>query len=251
MEQGTEENITSPGAPSRRGPRALLGAFSMILLVIALLAAGAGGVVYASMTAQPGKLSRSLNPDRYQPRTIAVVETATPQSQPTATAQAKHTSLGRIIYTPPTPTPRPAPPAPSAAQSIVVSLSKQQLWAYEGNTSVFTTLVTTGMPELPTPTGTFSISEKLTDVTFYSPWPQGSPYYYSPEHINYAMLFLTGGYFLHDASWRTDFGPGTNVPHTVNGVQETGSHGCVEMPVSSAAWLYNWVRMGAVVKIIP
>ena len=141
--------------------------------------------------------------------------------------------------------------APTAASElIVVSLSKQQLWAYQAGKQVFSTPVTTGQPALPTPAGTFTIMQKISDTTFYSPWPQDSPYYYTPEHINYAMLFADGGYFLHDASWRHCFGPGTDVPHTCpDGTQETGSHGCVNLPVPAAAWLYNWVQVGATVRI--
>ena len=82
---------------------------------------------------------------------------------------SKHTS-----YTPP-------PFQPSGAGKVViVSLNKQQLWAFQNGQLVMTSLVTTGMPQLPTPTGTFHIMMKETNVWFYSPWPYGSPYYYSP-----------------------------------------------------------------------
>ena len=128
-----------------------------------------------------------------------------------------------------------------AGKVILVSLAQQWLWAYQDQQLVYATVVTTGRPELPTPTGTFQVIWKVTDTEFISPWPVGSIYYYSPVHVNYAMLFLDGGFFLHDATWRHYFGPGTNVPHTnPDGTQETGSHGCVEMPLGAAAWLYGW-----------
>jgi lipoprotein-anchoring transpeptidase ErfK/SrfK len=131
-----------------------------------------------------------------------------------------------------------------------VSLSKQQLWAFQNGKLVMTSLVTTGMPQLPTPTGTFHIMMKETNIWFYSPWPYGSPYYYSPEHIDYAMLFRSGGFYLHNAPWRETFGPGTNVPHTEpDGKSATGSHGCVNMPTNTAAQLYNWIGIGATVVI--
>jgi lipoprotein-anchoring transpeptidase ErfK/SrfK len=133
---------------------------------------------------------------------------------------------------------------------VVVSIAKQQLWAYQDGKLVMTSLVTTGMPQLPTPRGTFHIFLKETNVMFYSPWPPGSPYYYTPEHINYAMEFLGGGFYIHDAPWRHEFGPGTNVPHTdPDGTHETGSHGCVNMPTSTAAQLYHWIMLGATVVI--
>lgn len=64
---------------------------------------------------------------------------------------------------------------------------------------VYRTPVTTGMPHLATPDGMFSIRYKVTNQMFISPWPPGSPYYYPPEHVNYAMYFADVGYFIHDA----------------------------------------------------
>ncbi|HTI15321.1 MAG TPA: L,D-transpeptidase, partial [Dictyobacter sp.] len=129
---------------------------------------------------------------------------------------------------------------------IKVNLTTQHIYAYDNGVVVHDSLVSTGQPGLLTPTGTFSIISKLSPTTFYSPWPKGSPYYYAPLHINYALGFEGTLLFLHDAYWRgNDFGPGTNVPHTAaNGSQMTGSHGCVEMPTAEAAWFYNWAAIG-------
>ncbi|GCE09710.1 L,D-transpeptidase family protein [Dictyobacter aurantiacus] len=110
--------------------------------------------------------------------------------------------------------------------------------------------ITSGQPDLPTPTGTYHVFDKLSPTTFYSPWPEGSPYYYEPTHINYALEFREGGYFLHDAWWRSTFGPGTNVPHTDPQYGDmTGTHGCVVMTTDQAAWLYNWAPIGTTVYI--
>ena len=148
----------------------------------------------------------------------------------------------------------PQPPADASSQGgqvIVVSLSQQWLWAFQNHQLVFETPVTTGRPALPTPLGVYPLSQKESNVTFYSPWPPGSPYYYSPLHIDYAMLFRAGGYYIHDAPWRRYFGPGTNVSHTnPDGTQDTGSHGCVEVPVAAGAWLYRWSAVGATIKIV-
>jgi hypothetical protein len=134
---------------------------------------------------------------------------------------------------------------------ILISLAQQQMWAYQDRTLMETSPVTTGMPQLPTPRGWFDVMWKVTDTMFYSPWPVGSPYYYAPVHVNYALLFRSGGFFLHDAPWRHAFGPGTNVPHTnPDGTQETGSLGCVEMPTMAAAWLYYWAPNGTTIDIV-
>lgn len=148
-------------------------------------------------------------------------------------------------------------PAPSygvpqvGGQVVLVSLSQQWLWAYQDQRMVMASAVTTGMPQLPTPTGVYHITMKESNVWFYSPWAYGSPYYYTPEHVDFAMLFRSGGFYLHSAAWRHAFGPGTNVPHTnPDGTWETGSHGCVNMPVSAASALYGWIGIGATVIIV-
>ena len=135
---------------------------------------------------------------------------------------------------------------------IVVSISRQTMTAYQDGKQVYFSLATTGQPALPTPTGTYHVFAKLSPTTFYSPWPVGSPFWYPPTHINYALEWKAGGFFLHDSWWRTVYGPGTNVPHNdpVYGPQ-TGTHGCVTMPLSTVAWLYNWAPIGTTVQINP
>ncbi len=132
---------------------------------------------------------------------------------------------------------------------IVVSLSKQELYAYNGHKLVMHTLVTTGNPALPTPTGHFTIFAKFHPFQFISPWPPGSPYYYAPSWTNYAMEFQNQGYFIHDAPWRSVYGPGSNGPGQP-GTNYGGSHGCVNVPFKPAKWLYYWAPMGTSVDIV-
>jgi lipoprotein-anchoring transpeptidase ErfK/SrfK len=134
-------------------------------------------------------------------------------------------------------------------QRIVVSLSQQRLWAYDGNKLVLTSLVTTGNRALPTPTGTFEITAKFHPFTFRSPWPKSSPYYYAPSPVNYAMLFREGGYFIHDAPWRTAYGPGTNSQVGTPGQNYTGTHGCVNVPENVTRELYAWAPIGTTVIV--
>lgn len=151
------------------------------------------------------------------------------------------------------PSPGPAPVPPSAqGKVIVVSLSHQWLYAYQNGKEVFNAAVMTGRPSLATPTGTYHVFAKLSPTTFYSPWAPGSPYWYPPTHINYALEWKAGGFFLHDSWWHSVYGPGTNLWHydPVDGWQ-WGTHGCVAMPISAAAWLYNWAPIGTTVQINP
>lgn len=148
--------------------------------------------------------------------------------------------------------PQPAGGAPGLpGQVIMVSVTQQWLWAYQDNKLVYATPVTTGQTYLWTPLGVYHIYDKRTDQVFYSPWGPDSPFYYTPEHVNYAMLFREKGYFLHDSPWRHAYGPGTEDPHTSpDGTWETGSHGCVNMVTGAAVWLYNWAALGTTVDIV-
>lgn len=133
---------------------------------------------------------------------------------------------------------------------IVVDLSQQRLTAYDGNKVFLTTLVTTGNPKLPTPTGTFHVMGKFHPYTFISPWPKKSPYYYAPSKVQYALLFRSGGYFLHDAPWRSVFGPGSNTQIGTPGQNYTGTHGCVNLPPAAEQQLYAWADIGTVVQVV-
>jgi hypothetical protein len=134
----------------------------------------------------------------------------------------------------------PPPPPPAPVRKIVVSISQQHLWAYENGRLVMETDVTTGRPELPTPTGDYHIFFKQSPYEMISPWPPWSPYYYNSAWVQYVLEFLQGGYFLHDAPWRSWFGPGSQYGD--------GTHGCVNIP-GGAGWgpiyfLWNWAQIG-------
>jgi lipoprotein-anchoring transpeptidase ErfK/SrfK len=147
----------------------------------------------------------------------------------------------------------PAPPSvpTQRGQVIVVSLREQWLWAFQDGQVVFATPVATGRERLRTPTGVYQVLGKSANVMFHSPWPPSSPYYYSPEHIDYALLFRAGGFYIHDAPWREVFGPGSESLHfTPTGGLETGSHGCVNVTTRAADWLYHWALVGATVEIM-
>jgi lipoprotein-anchoring transpeptidase ErfK/SrfK len=146
----------------------------------------------------------------------------------------------------------PTPPSVPTQQGkvILVSLSQQWLWAFDNGQLLFATPVATGREYLRTPTGVYQVMSKSADVTFHSPWPLGSPYYYTPEHINYALLFRAGGFYIHDAPWREVFGPGSQSLHfTPSGGLEDGSHGCVNVPPLAGDWLYHWAQVGTTIQI--
>ncbi len=132
---------------------------------------------------------------------------------------------------------------------VVVSLSEQQMRIYDNGKLVHTNLVTTGAPDLPTPAGIHCVQNKLYHTEFVSPYPKGSPDYYYPTPINYAMLVSDYGFYMHDAWWRAWFGKYSNLPHYDPISFNNGSHGCINMPLSDAAWVFNWVTIGTPVIV--
>jgi hypothetical protein len=138
---------------------------------------------------------------------------------------------------------------PGDGKKIIVSLSRQTLYAYDGDRLALQTVVTTGNPALPTPAGTYTIMAKYHPFEFISPWPAGSEYWYPPSLAQYAMLFRDGGYFLHDAPWRSAFGPGTNGAGQP-GTNYGGTHGCVNIPPGAMIFLWNWTPAGTTVLVV-
>ena len=142
------------------------------------------------------------------------------------------------LFVPPAPEPdatgAPAPP-PGAAKSIVVSLSQQTMWAYEGETVVLSSLVSTGRPGFDTPPGTYRIlvKKEVEDMEGLI----GGEYYNVPQ-VPDVMYFTDVGHAIHGAYWHNNFG-------------QVMSHGCVNLPLDVAAWLYDWTPIGTIVLIVP
>ncbi len=122
----------------------------------------------------------------------------------------------------------PPPPLNDQSRWIDVDLTRQLLVAYEGDTVVRTTLVSTGLPGTPTVTGQFNIYVKYPAQLMYGPG------YYLPD-VPWVMYFYND-YGLHGTYWHNNFG------HPM-------SHGCVNLPTPEAAWLYNWASIGTLVNI--
>jgi hypothetical protein len=126
--------------------------------------------------------------------------------------------------------------------AIIVSMAQESLHFFVDGKLVNTFLVTTGRWERPTLPGVWLTQNREAPTQFKSSDPPGSPYWYPPTDIHYAILYHWGGFFVHDAWWRYNYGPGTQYPHQddsglVNA--SNGSHGCVNVQEDQMAWLYG------------
>lgn len=136
-----------------------------------------------------------------------------------------------------------------SGQVTVVSLREQAARFYENGKLVYWSYVTTGRPEKPSPPGLHYAMDKEYHTQFTSGDPPGSPLWYAPTPINYAVLYANYGFFLHDAWWRYKFGPGSNLPHWDPLAFDGGSHGCINFPEDNMAWVYNWITIGSPIVV--
>ncbi|MEM6993096.1 MAG: L,D-transpeptidase family protein [Myxococcota bacterium] len=112
---------------------------------------------------------------------------------------------------------------------IDVSLEHQILVAYEGDTPVYATLVSTGKKgtkeeSFATPKGQWRIKSK--HISSSMDGNTASDGAYSIQDVPWTMFF-EGSYALHGAFWHSRFG-------------RRRSHGCVNLGPTDARWLFNW-----------
>lgn len=134
---------------------------------------------------------------------------------------------------PPPPEPEPQIAAPAGEKWIQVNLSSQYMVAWQGGVAVMESYVSTGRPGFDTPTGTFS-------VIYHNPLEDmegvlGGEYYNVPE-VPWVMYFTSVGHAIHGAYWHNNFGA-------------VMSHGCVNLPLGVAEFLYNWAEPGTRIEI--
>lgn len=118
---------------------------------------------------------------------------------------------------------------------IEVSIDSQHMWYYEDGELIMDSPVVTGTRGYrDTPRGQFFIQFTQRDAVLVGRRDaSGQPSYRTP--VSWWMPFYDGC-GLHDASWRGSFGGSV---YTYN-----GSHGCVNMPPSSALELFEHVEPG-------
>jgi lipoprotein-anchoring transpeptidase ErfK/SrfK len=129
---------------------------------------------------------------------------------------------------------------------IKISIGDRHLWACQGDKKVFDSAMISGLrghPEDETPVGTYKIYAKTTDTTLTGADSRGS----WSDPVYYWMPFLDnqyGTYGFHDATWRPDSAFGNVSPDS-----DDASHGCIELPLASSKWLYNWAPVGTTVSV--
>ncbi len=113
---------------------------------------------------------------------------------------------------------------------IEVNLEQQTLAVYEENRMVFATLVATGIEPYWTQPGLFQIYEKKETENMSGAFEADRSDYYYLQNVPWTMYYDQAR-ALHGAYWHTNLG----YPQ---------SHGCVNLSVGDARWLFDWAEEG-------
>ncbi len=139
------------------------------------------------------------------------------------------------------------PPAPPTVDEIVasagaakdgerwidISLTDEYLTAYQGDTVIMETYISSGKPGFETPAGTFFINSKLPVQDMAG--VIGGEVYDVPS-VPDVMYFTNVGHAIHGAYWHNNFG-------------NPMSHGCINVPPDLAHFLYEWAPINTRVEI--
>ena len=137
-------------------------------------------------------------------------------------------------------------PTRPGQKRIIVSIAEQRAWVYQGDELVLTTLVSTGLSPNDTSTGAFRIriKKQLEDMRGATnaegeviwvvgdggdPPPGSIPY--GVDDVPNVLYFSLDAEALHGTYWHNNFG-------------NKMSHGCVNLPLPVAEFLFAWAPLG-------
>lgn len=109
---------------------------------------------------------------------------------------------------------------------ISVDLYEQVVIGYEDDTPVFATLVSSGLPQWSTNEGVFHVYLRFPRTLMSGAYSQ--PDFYYLEEVPWTMFF-DNDIALHGTYWHDGFG-------------YRQSHGCVNLSIMDAHWLFNWAE---------
>jgi len=129
-----------------------------------------------------------------------------------------------------------APDVPVEKKRIEVNLTTQTLFAYEGDKQVFTTNISSGLPNGPrgadgigtkTPQGKFRIMDKMPAKHMGNGNLFADADDYELPGVPWTSFFTPQGHAFHGTYWHENFGTPM-------------SHGCINMRTEEAKWLFLW-----------
>jgi hypothetical protein len=124
---------------------------------------------------------------------------------------------------------------PADSRWIRVNLYEQTLAAYDQGKLVFATLTASGLPPWYTRPGLFQVYKKLDLTPMSGAFTADFSDYYYLQDVPWVMYYDRAR-ALHGTYWHDGFG-------------YMHSHGCVNLSIADAHWLYNWTTIGTFVQV--
>lgn len=125
---------------------------------------------------------------------------------------------------------------PTSGKMILVDVPNFKAYAIENGNIANQTLVSTGQKGGETPAGVFAIKSKIKSVTLKGCAPAFGCW--TVPNVPNVMTFDSRGDALHGAYWHNSFG------------KANLSHGCVNLPLGFADWLFDWAEVGTPVVVV-
>lgn len=125
----------------------------------------------------------------------------------------------------------------TTTKRIVVDLSQEVLYAYEGDILFMKEPISTGLEYTPTPRGTFTVFAMTPSRYMQGPLPGVSSQAYDLPGVPWDLYFTQDGAVIHGAYWHNKFG-------------QRWSHGCVNLSPQNAKKLYQWAEIGMKVTVV-
>ena len=129
-----------------------------------------------------------------------------------------------------------SPEVPPSEKHILISLSEQRLYAFEGETQVYEAPISSGVPSraptdngIPTktPSGRFFITSKAFNRHMGNGDLTTALEAYELPGVPWVSFFVETGVAIHGTYWHDNFGTPM-------------SHGCINMRNEDARWVFRW-----------
>ena len=125
---------------------------------------------------------------------------------------------------------------------VEIDISEQYAWYYDADGNLlWESGVITGNPNKgnDTPTGVYKVNAKYKNITLRGGYDASTGEYGWETPVTYWMAFVGSSVGLHDATWQSSSNFGNPTAY-----YSVGSHGCVNLPKSAAAELFDIIEVG-------
>ena len=155
---------------------------------------------------------------------------------PTPTEQGELPEYSEDLFVaPPSATVSGIPADPNGERWVMINITLQYLCAYQGDQVLWQGYISSGTAQFATPPGSYHVLSKIESQTMEG--VLGGEYYNVPD-VPDVMYFTDMGHALHGTYWHSNFGTPM-------------SHGCINLQMDVADWMYQWAPLGMRVEITP